>query len=72
MRLYTIYKYPIDYPNDYVVRAFNCRSFAKNPIPDKNIFFKGTLEECRGSIPGLRYRLGRDVNDDPCILETYV
>ena len=70
LRLYVIYERPLDYPNDYVLRA----QLAKNGEieVEREPTCVGSLAECRAAVPAGLTNLGRDPRDQPQILEVWV
>lgn len=79
LRLLVIYRRPLDYPDHYVVRAqWVCRDGRVEPEPHAWLYpIKGDGEaaleaaraDCRSK--GLT-RLGREVDDDPVIVESWI
>ena len=61
-----IYKNPSDYPDKYVARVWNIDS------PTALIALAESLEEIRKTIPDEMYNLGRNNEDDPCIIEVWI
>lgn len=61
-----IYKNPSDYPDKYVARVWNIDS------PTALIALAESLEEIRKTIPDEMYNLGRNNEDDPCIVEAWI
>lgn len=72
LNIYTVYKHPSDYPEEYVVRRFTMKDGSY--VPDEEIFFKskflGDLSEKMKRLD--LYFLQRDDNDDPCIVGVYL
>lgn len=68
--VWTIYERPLDYPNGYVVRAYECSR--GEPVPWKTALFARTLESARAMLPAGLYRIGRSVDDDPKIVESWL
>jgi hypothetical protein len=67
LNLYTVYFNPKDFPPEsYVVRRWEL------DVPKEVVSVTTSLEAARATIPVGSYRLERDVNDDPCILETWI
>lgn len=62
----TIYKQPEDYPNQYVARVWDVNR------PTHLIALADTLEELREAIPDEMCNIGRQPQDDPCIVEVWV
>jgi hypothetical protein len=70
MEQFTIYRHPLDYPDDFVCRRWVIT--ADSTIADREPLCVGTLEDCRSSIPQELYRLDRSPGDDPSILEVWI
>jgi hypothetical protein len=70
--IYVVYDHPKDFPEQVVVRRHEIT--AAGTVPEKEIFFQAdTLQEVKTVIRGLGLTsLGRDVNDDPVILESFI
>jgi hypothetical protein len=66
MILWTIYKYPKDYPNDYVARQFILDQ------PTQITFIENTYERLIRKLPPGMIRIPRDKTDDPVIVETWI
>lgn len=64
--LITVYKNPKDFPTKFVARLWDMGQ------PTEFAIIKDTLKEIHESIPEPFYRLGRMVQDDPVIIETWV
>jgi hypothetical protein len=69
--IYTIYESPKDYPGMYVVRRYFVD--ARGPVADvKPLVVTKDLEKARGALPVGVYPLGRQPDDDPVILESWI
>ena len=66
-----LYDHPKDFPDSYVARAhFVGRG---RHWPSKELFIvRDTLAELRAAVPDGMIRLNRSLEDDPCIIETYI
>lgn len=62
----TIYKHPTDYPEQYVARVWDVNK------PTRLVATAGSLEEVRQAIPEEMYNMGRQNDDDPCIVEVWI
>lgn len=62
----TVYKHPEDYPEQYVARVWDVNK------PTHLIALADTLEELREAIPEGMCNLGRQQQDDPCIVEVWI
>lgn len=74
MKMYTIYDHPIDFPEEFVVRAWRIIEGSLDPIPDQNIFIKHKDLEC---IRKELFDMGlvcipRSESDSPGIVETWI
>ena len=69
--LYTIYYDTRDYPGCFSVRRFIIAN--GRATPDRNILgTASTLPYARELIPQGLYNLGRQLDDDPVIVETWI
>lgn len=66
--LYTIYERPKDFPDKFVVRAWE---IGRAPCPGKATAFN-TLEEARSAVPRGLYCLHRHPTDEPAIVESWI
>lgn len=64
--IWTIYEYPIDYPDKYVARKFILDK------PTQEIIIADTLEELRKKLPKGLIRLERSEYDDEKIVECWM
>lgn len=73
LSLWTIYDHPTDVPEPFgfVVRRWLVATDVET-APDSEVKFAMTLEEARALVPPGLYRLDRDPNDDPKIVETWI
>jgi hypothetical protein len=73
MLQFTIYEKPADYPENWVVRQWELYASSKGtlivPGPHRIAW---NLEGARELIPLGQYRLGRNTEDDPYIVETWI
>lgn len=69
--LYTIYFNPFDFPGDYVVKKWE---IGANDMYQDLGFIKitKTLAEARQKLPKGLVNLGREVGDDPVIVESWI
>lgn len=66
----TIYDTPLDYKGLFVARLFDIK---ENQVLRSNIVcINESLEKLRESIPSWMLFLNRNINDDTCIMGTYV
>lgn len=70
--LYTIYFSPSDVPGKYVVRRFRVTGSVREPVIDHAAIVCDTLTEARAAIPEGLFNLGRNANDEPQIVETWI
>jgi hypothetical protein len=68
LRQYTIYDHPRDYPDAFVVRAWEIGPGTMTPGQPRTA---PTLEAARKLIPPGLYCLGRAADDDSTIVETW-
>ena len=66
MPLIVVYNNPEDYPNKYVARVWDVNR------PTALVAVADTLEEIREAIPQEMYNIGRQPQDDPCIVEVWL
>lgn len=66
MPLIAVYEHPADYPDKYVARAWDVNK------PTHLVALADTLEEIRETIPKEMRCIGRQPNDDPCIVEVWI
>jgi hypothetical protein len=64
--IWTIYDHPSDFPDKFVARCFHYDK------PTEAFLLADTLDEIRRLIPQGLYRLDRQPNDDPVIVETWI
>lgn len=72
LELWTIYESPADYPGKFVVRRWEIIDGSREPIAAKSCFVENSLIAARERIPKDRCNLGRQPNDDPVIVETWI
>jgi hypothetical protein len=73
LEMFTVYRYPRDYPTKFVVRRWLVGAKPGEPLPDEDWFFLGeSLEEVRAHVPPHCVRLERDPNDEPQIVECWI
>lgn len=67
-----IYKYPMDFPDKYVVRLFDM--FDGHVATTNAVIVRERLEDCRNEIQSNGFILGfpRSPGDDRCIVETWL
>jgi len=70
LAMYTIYDRPKDYPAEFVARRFDIGAGTALPGP---VVARGkTLAEVRAQLPPGLYNLGRNPEDEPQIVESWV
>jgi hypothetical protein len=67
--MYTVYRFPSDYPDKWVVRRWAV--YAGGPVPGQAVVFD-TLERARTSLPPGLCRLERSPRDEPQIYEVWL
>lgn len=69
--MYVIYDHPKDFPEEFVCRR-HCLENGRATI-EPELFARGrTIEYVRAQIPNGEYRIGRSLEDDPVIVETWL
>jgi hypothetical protein len=70
LSMWTVYAKPTDFPEGYVVRRFDCT--AQGPVATQHAY-SGELETIRDTLvrAGL-FRLDRNPDDEPQIVETWI
>lgn len=73
LTLWTIYNHPTDAPEPfgYAVREWHVGDEG-GPHATSQVLFAMTLEDARALVPPGLFRLERDPNDDPVIVETWL
>ncbi len=72
IRTYVIYDHPKDYPQHFVVRAWEVVCGVPVPIPSFDCLLANSLEEARSRLPEGLINIGREACDDPRIREVWV
>jgi hypothetical protein len=67
LTIWTIYYNPIDYPGKFVLRGHDIPG---GPRP--SCVIGNTIEDVRSSVPYGLYRMSRQINDEPHIVESWV
>ena len=70
MSMFTVYKNPTDHPGWFVVRRFEIEAGKVSPC--ELVAKETTLEAVREKIPEDLYRMDRQPNDDPKIVEVWL
>lgn len=69
--MYTVYIHPLDYPDHFVVRRHFVTAEGSQPSP--HLFHVAdTLDEVRAGLPDGLYCIGREPDDEPQIVESWV
>jgi hypothetical protein len=68
--IWTIYVHPLDFPTLFVVRRQVIRK--GQILTDTKARFASTLEEARDLIPPGLYCVGRQIGDEPQIVESWL
>jgi hypothetical protein len=66
MRLYCVYRRPIDFPDVFVVRIL------EGSTPGEVVAIGETLESVRSQLPSGLTNIGRDSQDEPQIVEVWI
>lgn len=69
LEMWVVYKYPKDFPNDYVVRRWKIDG---QELIACEAQFAPTIEAVRKNIPDHLTMLRPMAGDDPCIVETWI
>lgn len=70
MKFYTIYEHPRDFPEGYVVRAWDIRPHGvMRPLEAR---WTQSLDDARKLVPPGLYRMPRSPGDDRTIVETWI
>lgn len=73
LRVYVIYDHPRDYPDHFVLRAWDVAGSVPVPIPELQTRLAATLDEARGHLPpDWLVNIGRQPDDDVAILEVWI
>lgn len=72
MELCTVYFNPSDFPGLYVVRKFRVEGLDKVFVDAEPLGTAETLQEVRKLIPPTFFKIGRNPNDDPVIVEVWI
>jgi hypothetical protein len=70
--MYTIYRKPLDFPDDFVVRKIFAYKGNPTPVPGPILGVVKTYEEALSKIPPGLNSLGRDPGDHPSVVETWI
>ncbi len=72
LAIYTVYKHPKDYPDDFIVRRFIIDSGI--PVPDEEVFmYAKTVEEIHDRfVRAGKFFINRYEDDDPKIIGVYL
>jgi hypothetical protein len=68
---YAIYDHPKDHPRFWVVREWQLVTSESHPLAGP-VCLANSLEEARAMMPAELVRLGRNPQDDPCLVETWL
>jgi hypothetical protein len=68
--IWTVYQYPDDYPDRWVLRGYDVLPGAL--LPHRVFFVAGTLDEVRAKVPPATLCIGRQPGDHPAIYECWV
>ena len=70
LSLWTVYRYPRDYPDSWVARRIIVR--AAQTLMTNDMYIAETLQEIRALLPKGLHRLDRSPHDDPVITEVWL
>ena len=68
--IWTVYRFPADYPDQYVARRFAIDS--GRPLATDDIVKATTLDGVREQLPPGLFRMGRQAGDDYPIVESWL
>jgi len=72
LAMWTVYDHPKDYPNSFVARRWEVGT-GTEPIPTDSIVISPDLKSLRGLLTEMGLTpLGRSVEDDAAIIETWI
>jgi hypothetical protein len=71
LRIWTIYKSPLDHPGRFVVRPWIITPYS-DPVAESVFTCHDTLTAARAAIPAGKFKMVRDPTDDPQIVETWI
>lgn len=72
LSMWVVYGHPRDYPAKYVVRKWRVQPGGAIEMAQEPWCVADTIEAARESLPTGLYRLERQENDDPAIMEVWV
>lgn len=72
LRIYTIFRDPLDAPGKFVVRGFSIVRGQANAVPDEKGYAVDSLEHARTLVPGGLFRLGPSAEDHATVVESWV
>lgn len=72
MQGWTIYDHPLDHPEHFVVRRWWIESGNPNPVHSRETLLCATLDAARQAVPPWAHCVGRQTEDDPVIVETWL
>ena len=70
LTMWTVYRYPRDYPDSWVARRIIIK--ANKTLMTNDMFIAPSLDEVRALLPRGLYRLDRLRQDDPVIAEVWL
>lgn len=68
--VWTVFFDPLDYPGKWALRGFDVTT--EGTCPHADVLVGDSLEEVRAGLPPGAYRLERNINDDPKIVENWL
>jgi hypothetical protein len=72
LRMWVIYERPLDYPDWYVLRAWDIVEGVPVGVPEREAQLASTLAAARELLPPGLYNIGRQEEDEPQIVEVWV
>lgn len=69
---YVIYERPAEFPNHWVVLAWDVVSGQLEPVPHGEVVLTDSLDAARATVPPGHTRIGRNPSDEQTIVEVWV
>ena len=70
LEIWTVYKNPKDFPNDFVTRRTLITP--GHVVMEDQVFLAKSLKDVREHIPPDKIRVERSIDDDPVIIEVWI
>jgi hypothetical protein len=72
MRIWTIFRDPLDIPGKFVLRGFSVVPGVAEPEPDEKAYASESLEALRNMLPADLVRLPPDATDHETVVESWI